>query len=92
MIAAVDDRDGRPLYVGSVVRVVGEPDLSTLPQQDDLRTADVFRHILGTYRRVADFDPRGLAELEIAIRKGPLAGLHFVRIEPHLLKLRETRS
>ena len=92
MIDSAKDRDGNTLYVGSEVRIVGEPDLSMLPKSDELRSRDVFAYILGSYRRVVAFDARGLVELEFRIMKGRLKGHHFVWIEPSLLKLRAARS
>jgi len=87
-----EDRDGRRLRAGDVVRIVGVPELSQTPRRDDLGTREVFEHIRGTYRRIASIDENGLVEIELRISKGRHAGLHFVWIEPFLLKKRESKQ
>lgn len=86
------DASGLSLAPGDVVRVVGLPDLGALSADDPLHTRDVFAHLLGTYRRIADFDGLGHAHLDLRIRRGPLAGLHSVWIEPWLLRRRRRRG
>jgi hypothetical protein len=54
-------------------------------QPDRRRSTEVFRHICGTYRRVAGFDSFGCAEIYFRIRRGRHRGLHSVAIEPNLL-------
>jgi hypothetical protein len=81
------DRDGTRLRVGDTVRVVGIPPLPG-PLEE---SRPVFEHILGTYRRIRAFDGRGCAEVMLRIRRGPLEGIHFVWLEPFLLKLRTRR-
>jgi len=89
------DRRAKALSVGQRVRVVGIPVL-----QGALllrKSLPVFRQLVGTYRRISDFDETGCAELFVRLRKGPHRGLHFVWLEPDLLQLplgrrtRETR-
>ena len=80
------DAVGRRLEVGDVVRVVGTPSLDVLSGRDLPKTKAVFRHLVGTYRKVDGFDRYGFAELFFRIRRGRLAGLHSVAIEPHLLR------
>jgi len=46
----------------------------------------VFEHLLGTYRRIAGFDAHGHAELFFRIRGGRAKGMHWVAIEPFLLR------
>jgi hypothetical protein len=73
---------------GDVVRVVGVPDLAGIRRPEVRR---VFRHLVGTYRRVRGFDERGNVELVFRIRDGRDRGLHVVGIEPSLLRVRRPR-
>lgn len=50
-----------------------------------------FEHLLGTYRRIAEFDEHGFAGIWLRIRRGPLAGMHWVAIEPELLRKPQRR-
>jgi hypothetical protein len=52
----------------------------------------VFRYLVGKYKRVIEFDEHGLAWLSFRIRMGPQAGLHWVGIEPWLLRRRRARG
>jgi hypothetical protein len=52
----------------------------------------VFRHLVGRYKRIREFDEHGFAWLSFRIRRGPLAGLHTVGIEPWLLRRRRARG
>ena len=83
----VDARSVR-LQPGDRVRVVGIPDLSSIPEPDELGTREVFQHLVGTYRRIAGFDELGHVRLDFRIRKGPHSGRHTVWIEPYLLRRR----
>jgi hypothetical protein len=65
---------------------VGIPDLSDMSPRVRAESLRVFGHLVGTYRRIADFGERGLAELWFRIRQGPDQGLHWVAIEPYLLR------
>lgn len=85
------DASGATLRVGDVVRVVGVPDLSGMAPECQAESLPVFRHLVGKYKRVTEFDEYGLAWLMFRIRRGPHAGLHTVGIEPWLLKLRRVR-
>lgn len=86
------DCTGIVLHPGDPVRVVGLPDLSGLPDPDELGTQQVFQHILGTYKRIEDFDEFGHAHLSFRILSGPIQGWHSVWIEPYLLRLRRRRN
>jgi len=86
------DRDGRRLRVGDVVRVVGVPPLSGLTEASRRDCLPVFRHLVGTYRTIAGFDALGFAEIFFRIRDGVKQGMHWVTIEPYLLKRREERD
>jgi hypothetical protein len=74
------------------VRVVGQPDLSSVPEPDELETRRVFAHLVGAYKKIVDFDDFGFAELAFRIRSGPAAGSHSVWIEPYLLRSRRRRQ
>jgi len=87
------DRDGRRLKEGDVVRVIGAPDFSN--RSDAVAKAEVkrvFGYIVGKYLRIADLKGDHGAELEFSISRGRDAGIHFVWIEPWLLKLRQPRK
>ena len=86
------DRDGRRLRVGDVVRVVGVPALTGLTEASRRDCLPVFRHLVGTYRTIAGFDALGFAEIFFRIRDGAKQGMHWVTIEPFLLKRREERG
>ena len=74
------------------MRVVGTPELGDLPADDPLGTRAVFAHLLGSYRRISGFDAYGHAELRVRIRGGACAGLHWVWLEPALLRRRRRRG
>jgi len=80
------DVAGRTLKPGDEVRVVGVPDLSSMAPAGRRETLPVFRHLVGTYKRIAGFDRYGYAELWFRIRAGRHRGLHWVGIEPFLLR------
>jgi hypothetical protein len=81
------DRNGRPLHAGDVVRIVGAPDLSSMSARARAKSAPVFAHLVGTYKRIASFDRFGHAQLNFSIARGPSKGWHGVSIEPFLLHL-----
>lgn len=86
------DRDGRRLRIGDVVRVVGVPELKGMTEASRRDCLPVFRHLVGTYRTIAGFDALGYAEISFSIQRGPKQGLHWVTLEPYLLKRREERG
>ena len=86
------DRDGQRLKVGDVVRVVGVPELSGMTEASRRDCLPVFRHLVGTYRTIAGFDALGFAELFLRIRSGPKQGMHWVTLEPYLLKRKQERG
>lgn len=79
------DARGRQILAGSRVRVVGVPDLTGMQQRERRKSEAVFRHIMGTCKRVSGFDQYGCAEIFFAIRSGASRGLHSVALEPFLL-------
>jgi hypothetical protein len=64
------------------------PNLSGMSADSLAESLPVFRHLVGKYKRVAEFDEFGFAWLFFKIRKGAHAGFHSVGIEPHLLRVR----
>ena len=86
------DVKGERLRVGDVVRVIGVPDLSGMAAEYRAGSLAVFEHLVGTYKRVEEFDEYGQAWLRFRIRKGPHAGSHSVGIEPYLLKIRRANK
>jgi hypothetical protein len=62
------------------------PDLSGMAKRPRAETARTFRHLVGTYKRIDSFDDLGFAWLTFRIRNGALKGLHWVAIEPRLLR------
>jgi len=85
------DVSGRRLRAGDYVRVVGVPNLAGMNPRDRQYSDAVFRHLRGTCKRIAGFDQWGNVELFFRIRRGPLAGVHSVGIEPWLLRLQPRR-
>src|SRR5918998_45202 len=82
------DASGERVRVGDTVRIVGVPDLTGMSPECLAESLPVFRHLVGKYKRVREFDEHGLAWLGFRIRAGPHAGLHSVAIEPWLLRRR----
>jgi hypothetical protein len=89
---APKDARGRRLRKGDLVRIVEVPALAGMSSQARAESESVFAHILGTCKRVAGFDEHGFAELSFKIRRPPMAGLHCVSIEPHLLLLQASAA
>ena len=85
------DSTGKRITVGDIVRVVGVPDLAGMTPECRAESLPVFKHLVGTYKRVEEFDRFGFAWLRFKIRGGPHRGHHAVAIEPHLLKVRVVR-
>lgn len=86
------DVTGEPIKVGDIVRIVGVPDLAGMCPEVRAQSLPVFQHLLGTYKRVDEFDKYGFAWLMFKIRKGSSAGLHTVGIEPYFLRVRRSSS
>ena len=85
------DVAGRRLKPGDTVRVVGAPELKGMSRAALRETRAAFHHLVGTYRKIDSFDRDGLAEIFFRVRRGPLAGLHSVAIEPFLLRRKRER-
>jgi hypothetical protein len=86
------DAFGNIIRAGDVVRIIGVPDLTGMSPAGLRSSRPVFRHILGTYRKVRGFDRYGFAEIFLRIRRGPHAGWHGVVIEPYLLRRKQVRT
>jgi hypothetical protein len=84
--APPEDASGRRLRAGDRVRVLAVPDLSGMAPASLAESRPVFEHLVGTYRRIQGFDRQGNAELVFRIRRGENRGLHWVWIEPWLLR------
>jgi hypothetical protein len=81
------DVTGKRIRVGDMVRVVGVPELAGMAAAQRRESLPVFRHLVGTYRRVADLED-GFVGIWFRIRRGPNAGLHWVALEPWLVRIR----
>ena len=86
------DVNGERVRVGDLVRVIGVPDLAGMSPDCRAESLPVFRHLLGKYKRVKEFDEFGMVWLRFEIRKGPHAGYHSVAIEPYLLRVRRVTA
>lgn len=86
------DRNGRPIRVGDLVRIIGVPDLSGMSPDGIAECLPAFEYLVGKYKRVAAFDEYGCAEFSFRMRQpnGERSG-HFVWIEPFLLHLPRLR-
>jgi hypothetical protein len=83
---SIKDVDGQAVRIGDVVRVLGVPDLSGMRDPYRSETEAVFKHIVGTRKKVEGFDQFGCAILVFGITSGPHAGTHSLAIEPHLIR------
>jgi hypothetical protein len=63
-----------------------------MAQASQAESRPVFEHLVGLYKRVADIDKFGLLALNFSIRSGPHSGLHWVWIEPSLVRVRRSRN
>lgn len=78
---------GQTILRGALVRIVRVPDLASMRPRRRSEAEAVFKHLQGTCKRVASFGQYGHVELVFTIRKGRLAGMHVVEIEPHFLRV-----
>jgi hypothetical protein len=90
-IRSAKDAAGETIRRGDVVRVIGVPDLKGMSAAGLRESRPIFKHVLGTYRKIHGFDPYGFAEIFLKIRKGLHSGWHGIVIEPHLLKRKRTQ-
>ncbi|HEV2667862.1 MAG TPA: hypothetical protein VG324_23295, partial [Blastocatellia bacterium] len=68
------------------------PDLTGMSPDCLAESLPVFQHLVGKYKRIDEFDKNGLVWLQCRIRKGPHEGLHWIAIEPSLLRARRART
>lgn len=80
------DAEGKVIRQGDRVRVLGMPDLSGMGESGRVETQAVFKHLIGTVKRISGFDQIGNAEFTFRILSGKRKGLHITAIEPSLLK------
>lgn len=86
------DVTGKPIKIGDVVRIIGVPDLSGMSAACRAESLPVFKHLVGKYKQVYEFDEYGFAWVSFKIRQGSSAGFHTVGLEPHLLRVRRRRA
>lgn len=86
------DAKGELLKMGDMIRVIGAPDLCGMSEDRQTESLPVFQYLVGKYKRIKKFDEHGFAWLYFEIRKGANSGLHFVAIEPYLLKIHQPRK
>jgi hypothetical protein len=86
------DIDGRMIKVGDIVRIVGVPDLTGMPPTARKESEPVFRYLVGKYKRVAGVDKMGNAEITFRLKTHGKRIIHWVGIEPYLLRKRRERS
>ncbi len=86
------DVEGRKLKVGDIVKIKGIPDTSSWTQSQKRFSLYVFKHLVGKYKRIFDFDKYGLAEIEFRMKKRGKWEYHTVWLEPYLLRLKQSRN
>jgi hypothetical protein len=86
------DRNGKLINVGDTVRICGIPDLSGMSPEAQRESAQVFEYLVGKMKRIVGIDSVGNAEIKFEIKNGDLKRIHWVGIEPRLLKKSETKN
>lgn len=87
------DRNGNPIKVGDIVRIIGVPDLAGMTPDGLAEALPVFQYLVGKYKRVRGFDEYGCAELSFVMRDdNGERGRHSVSVEPFLLHIPRRRS
>jgi len=56
-----------------------------------MESSAVFAHLVGTYKRIRAITDLGLLEFGFRIRSGPQRGMHFVWLEPWLVRAHVVR-
>ena len=74
--------------MGDWVRIVSIPDLKEMERKTSSESFQVFKFLLGKYKKVKKFDRNGLVWFWFKIRKGRHKGLHGVGIEPYHLRVK----
>ena len=87
------DRNGKLIEVGSVVRIIGTPDLSDMSEESIAEVQPIFQYLLGKYKRVRGFNEYGHVELSFTMKSvSGKRDWHFIWIEPFLLQMPRQRS
>lgn len=82
-----------PIQVGALIRVLGVPALRDRFAAGRAQSLPVFHLLVGAHLRVHAIDEdQRLVELFFRIAWGPHAGMHFVLLEPWLVKVRSRRA
>lgn len=63
------DRNGKPIRVGDVVRIIGVPDISGMSPDGLAEALPAFEYLVGKYKRVQAFDENGHAEIGFVMRR-----------------------
>ena len=79
------DNKGNILHIGDRVRILAIPDLTGMTAAALAETLPVFKHALGTYRRISAFSRDGLIEIKLRIIEPTGWQSHFIFIEPNLV-------
>ena len=83
---SIPDVDGNIVRAGDYVRVLGVPDLNGMNEPYRSETSAVFRHVVGTRKRIHSFDQFRCAILMFGITTGPHRGFHSVGIESEFIR------
>ena len=87
------DRNGKPIKVGDIVRIIGVPGLAGMSPDGLAEALSAFQYLVGKYKRVCGFDQYGCAEFSFVMRhNNGERGWHFVWVEPFLLHIPQRRS
>jgi hypothetical protein len=82
------DRNGKPIKVGDLVRIVGVPDLSGMSADGLAESLPAFQFALGRYKRVEGFDEYGCAEFSFTMKhENGERHWHSIWVEPFLLHI-----
>jgi hypothetical protein len=61
-IRSAKDAAGDTIRLGDIVRVIGAPELKGMSAAGVRASGPIFKHVVGTYRRIRGFDQYGFAE------------------------------
>lgn len=87
------DRNGKPIKLGDMVRIVGVPDLSGMSPEGMAEALPAFQYLVGKYKRIHGFDEYGCAEFSfVMLHSDGERGWHSVWVEPFLLHIPQRRS
>jgi hypothetical protein len=87
------DRNGKPIKVGDIVRIIAVPDLAGMTADGLAEALPVFQYLVGKYKRVRGMDEYGCAQVSFVMRHdNGERGVHSVWVEPFLLHIPRRRS